>query len=405
MSQFDLTPAVARRALKGLVPEQLLDDDAAAVDRFAIAVWNHLTEPGDGTAGRLIAEMGATRALASVLKGSLRDSATVSAAEQPPALKRWSPRLNPAELSTSLRLGAAARVRLITPGDPEWPSQLDDLQSHTPLCLWTRGDASVLARLRPSLAIVGARAATSYGEHVAMDLAADLAGNGIPIVSGAAYGIDGAAHRAALAVGGLTVALLAGGVERAYPVGHSHLIELIAANGVVVSEVPCGSMPTKWRFLQRNRVIAAVAEATIVVEAGWRSGSLNTASHAASLGRPLGAVPGPITSAASAGSHRLLREYAAACITSGDDARELIGRGVVVPEPQPHRSNGETRPDTDDRTRVRDALSGRVWRDSADLARRSGMAQEDVESVLGLLLLESWVERNADGWRRAGSVR
>lgn len=403
MKHFDLTPATARRALRGLVPDDYLDDDGAAVERLAIAVWNRLTEPGDGTAGRLIAEKGAVGALRAVEDGSFATDAHVPKQERTQALRRWTPRLESSAVDTALRLASAARVRMVIPGDPEWPHQLDDLEAHAPLCLWTRGDVGALARLRPSMAIVGARAATSYGEHVAMELAADLAGNGVPIVSGAAYGIDGAAHRAALAVGGLTVALLAGGVERAYPAGHTQLIERIAAHGVVVSEVPCGSEPTKWRFLQRNRVIAALAEATIVVEAGWRSGSLNTAGHAAALSRPLGAVPGPITSATSAGSHRLIREYNAACITGGDDARELIGRGR--PATATSSAEGDARPDTDDSSRVRDALSGRVWRTSNDLAQRSGMAREEVESLLGLLLLEGHAERDAQGWRRTTSTR
>ena len=158
-----------------------------------------------------------------------------------------------------------------------------------------------------------------------MELSADLAGHGVSVVSGAAYGIDGAAHRAALTAGGTTIALLAGGADRPYPAGHGELIERIAASGAVVSEAPCGTTPTKWRFLQRNRLIAALSDATVVVEAGWRSGSLNTAAHAAALSRPLGAVPGPVTSAASAGCHRLLREFDARCVTNSADALELLG--------------------------------------------------------------------------------
>ena len=150
-------------------------------------------------------------------------------------------------------------MQIVTPADEDWPGQLDDLDDHAPLCLWVRGDPSILGRLQPSVALVGARAATSYGDHVALELSADLAGGGIPVVSGGAYGIDGAAHRAAMAVGGVTVALLAGGADRAYPAGHTQLIGRMAEVGAVVSEVPCGSAPTKWRFLQRNRLIAALS--------------------------------------------------------------------------------------------------------------------------------------------------
>ena len=169
----------------------------------------------------------------------------------------------------------------------------------------------------------------------------------------------------------------------------------------MVSEVPCGSAPTKWRFLQRNRLIAALSAATVVVEAGWRSGSLNTAAHAAALSRGLGAVPGPITSAASAGTHRLLREFGAQCITSAADIRELLG---VAVETAHLSSDGDSKPRTDDATRVRDALSTRAWRGSDDLARRAGMAREDVEAILGLMLLEGRVVRSSGGWRLAGAT-
>jgi len=156
-----------------------------------------------------------------------------------------------------------------------------------------------------------------------MEITAGLVERGHTIVSGAAYGIDGMAHRAALASAGRTVAYLAGGVDRFYPSGHDALLTRIVETGAVVSELPCGSAPTKWRFLMRNRLIAASTKATLVVEAGWRSGSLNIAGRAVALGRPLGAVPGPVTSAASAGCHRLVRECGAIVVTNADEAAEL----------------------------------------------------------------------------------
>jgi DNA processing protein len=243
---------------------------------------------------------------------------------------------------------------------------------------------------------VGARAATSYGEHVASELAAGLAQSEVTVVSGAAYGIDGAAHRAALASDGRTFAYLAGGCDRSYPTGHSDLLERIAASGAVISEVPCGAAPTKWRFLQRNRLIAAATDATIVVEAGLRSGSLNTAGHAAALGRPLGAVPGPVTSAASAGTHRLLREFDAVCITGAADARELVG---LAGEGEPRGTGGATGGSAE-RTRVLDALSERTSWGTSAIAARAGMARDEVEAVLGTLMLEGRVEPSGEGWRR-----
>lgn len=396
MTGIDLTPSTARRALGGLAPAEGEDDDRI-VERYALVVWNHLTEPGDGVAGRLVREQGAAAALRAIMSPGAKGEADLTGQEWTAGRRRWLPRLQPGAVDSALAVATSTGVRLVTPVDAEWPVQLDDLGDHAPLVLWVRGETGLLGRLRPSVAIVGARAATSYGDHVALELSAELAGEGIPIVSGGAYGIDGAAHRAALNVGGLTVALLAGGADRAYPAGHSEMIHRIARGGLVVSEAPCGSAPTKWRFLQRNRLIAALTDATVVVEAGWRSGSLNTAGHAAALSRALGAVPGPITSAASAGTHRLLRECGAMCITSAADVRELlglaggaVGRALI----------DDGRPRTDDAARVRDALSTRAWRDAADLARRCGMAVSEVEAILGLLALEGEVRRGELGWRR-----
>ena len=394
MIGFDLSPETARRSL-GRGPG-LGEDDDAVVDRYTTVVWGHLVEPGDSVAGRLISERGATGALRAVIAD---DPSGFDRREFAAARRRWLPRLDANAIADGLRRAAKVGAVLVTRADPDWPEQLDDLGPHAPICLWVRGDPSRLRRLHPSVAIVGARAATSYGDHVALELSADLAGGGVPVVSGGAYGIDGAAHRAALAVGGLTVALLAGGVDRAYPAGHTDLVERIAATGVVASEVPCGSTPTKWRFLQRNRLIAALADATVVVEAGWRSGSLNTAGHAASLSRPLGAVPGPVTSAASAGTHRLLREYDAFCITGAADVREMLGLAVGREAPSQAPASAGERARTDDTTRIRDALSPRAWRDVDDLARRAGMAAEDIEPILGLLHLEGSAVRGPAGWR------
>ena len=191
------------------------------------------------------------------------------------------------------------------------------------------------------------------------------------------------------------MALLAGGADRPSPAGHAELIERIAASGAVVSEVPCGATPTKWRFLQRNRLIAAISAATVVVEAGARSGSLNTAGHAAALARPLGAVPGPVTSAASVGCHRLLREFDARCVTNADEVLELLGAEPATLFDMPA---GDDR--TDDATRVRDAMSFRSWRETADIARRCGLSSADVTAILGLLALDGEVARGEGGWRR-----
>lgn len=367
----------------------------AAVERAARVLWSILAEPGDGVAGAVCGAFGAAEGYDRMI---VHDDATgvaaaagVSVQALTEARRRWLPRLDAGSLSAAFRDAERVRATLVTPLDPAWPVQLDDLGPHAPLCLWVRGEPGALACAGGAIALVGARAATSYGEHVAGELAAGVAAAGAVVVSGAAYGIDGAAHRAVLATGGTTVAFLAGGCDRLYPAGNGELLERIVRSGAVVGETPCGTAPTKWRFLARNRLIAALAGATVVVEAGARSGSLNTAGHAAALGRPLGAVPGPVTSAASAGTHRMLREYDARCVTSPAEALELIGLGE---------------PDTLDLgdwtgagTRLRDALSRRVFRDTAAVAAGSGLSVGEVEAMLGLLLLEGAVEHERGGWR------
>jgi DNA processing protein len=373
-----------------------VEPEASGRDRGARVAWSCLIEPGDRVAGALIRARGAAEAWllaeSEPSAAELGALAGVEANEARAALDRWRPRRRTGIMDDAVRRAARNGITVLTPADPRWPRALDDLGDHAPPCLWVRGDAARLPPRGPSVAIVGARAATSYGEHVAAELAAGLAQHGIAVVSGAAYGIDGVAHRAALAAGGETLAFLAGGCDRPYPSGHADLLDRIAARGVVVSEVPCGAAPTKWRFLQRNRLIAAISDATVVVEAGLRSGSLNTAGHAAALGRPIGAVPGPVTSAASAGTHRLLREYDAFCVTNVAEACELVGAdadgGRRVPDRAPEH------------TRVLDALSDRIARSAEQIAARSGMAVAEVESVLGSLLLESLAEPVGDGWRR-----
>ena len=371
---------------------RLLRTDADPTEVAARVAWSVLVEPGDGVAGALLQSLGAVEAL----RCAFGDTSLMPPGVAPPralaeALDRWRPRASTRAVRDAMRFAHSVGARVLLPGDALWPDGLGDLDVHQPVLLWARGDADVLAA-GTAAAIVGARAATGYGENVAAELSGDLASGGTLIVSGGAYGIDGAAHRAALGVGGATAAFLAGGVDRAYPIGHQQLFDRIRHSGVVLSEVPCGSAPTKWRFLARNRLIAAATLATVVVEAGWRSGTLNTAGHASSLARPLGAVPGPITSAASAGCHRLLREYDAVCITSARDVRELWGESdaTVAPSATPDH----------DRTRLFDAMSTRSARETADIARRSGLSVERVRSLLGLVALDGLVAQRDDGWVR-----
>lgn len=236
-----------------------------------------------------------------------------------PLLERWRG-LEPQRL---LDQADAAAVRIVTPGDPEWPVQLDDLGPQSPWALWVRGTGLHALSLTRSVAVVGARSCTAYGERTASEIAAHIAGAGHPVVSGGAYGIDAAAHRGALASNGITIAVLACGADVAYPAAHTALFERIAEGGAVVSEAAPGAHPTKPAFLIRNRLIAALSYGTLVVEARLRSGSISTYAHARSLQRILMAVPGPVDSAESAGAHALLQDDAQ-LVTSGGDVLRLI---------------------------------------------------------------------------------
>ena len=286
---------------------------------LARAIWSTIIEPGDQAAGEFIARLNAADALEAVLNG---ESDSIDEEKFRTLRERVMSKFSSGAVEMAFRSAARFGAELVTPEHPHWPTRINDLGNSAPVALWVRGNTELLVD-EVSTAIVGARAATGYGEHVTMEIAAGLVGRGHTIVSGAAYGIDGMAHRAALASSGHTVAYLAGGVDRFYPSGHGALLSRIVEAGLVVSELPCGAAPTKWRFLMRNRLIAASTKATLVVEAGWRSGSLNVAGHAVALGRPLGAVPGPVTSAASAGCHRLIRECGAIVVTNTDEAAEL----------------------------------------------------------------------------------
>lgn len=406
-------------------PEDL--DSSDVTESFARAAWSHLTEPGDGVAGILVRELGALAALdrvvarapASAISAELAERAGGSAArerELAAALDRWRPRISSQAVVLALRQAARFGVSLVLPSDPLWPRGLDDLEVHAPHALWVRGRPRELAAVERSIAIVGARAATGYGEHVAVELASGLVDRGYSIVSGAAYGIDGVAHRAALASDGSTIAVLAGGLDRFYPSGHDTLLARVVEHGAAIAEVPCGTAPTRWRFLQRNRLIAAMSRATVVVEAGWRSGSLNTAHHAMAIGRPIGVVPGPVTSSASAGCHRLLRESPAHCVTSAAEVAELaplalleghdampdvrVPDGLAAPDPAaPDRGAGDRDPDGT-RTRLLDALSTRRPREADRIAALSGLGVDRVRGELGLLAIEGLARRHDTGWTR-----
>ncbi len=230
------------------------------------------------------------------------------------------------------RLAEAAAARFIVPGDDEWPAGLDDLRhaesiqrrGGEPVGLWLRGPGHLAHLMERSVAIVGSRAATAYGNGIAADLAADLVEQGVTVLSGGAFGIDVAAHRGALAAGGPTVCVLANGVDVAYPPGNASIFDTLAKDQLLVSELPPAAHPTRVRFLARNRLIAAMSRGTVVVEAALRSGARNTAGWALGCGRPLMAVPGPVYSRASTAPHLMIRNGQAVLVTSAAEVLELI---------------------------------------------------------------------------------
>ena len=375
------------------------DEDAA--DTFARSTWLVLAEPGDRLASVLVGALGAAGALQLLVdRVPLDDILTrlIDAGvdereltDVQAALDRWLPRFSAAAATRALSQAARFGMKLITPSSPHWPIGVDDLGPNAPVALWLRGQLEALDGLANSIALVGARAATGYGEHVTMEASAGLVDRGFAIVSGAAYGIDGMAHRAALASRGTTIAFLAGGLDRFYPSGHDALLTRIVEMGAVLSEVPCGTPPTKWRFLQRNRLIAAASQATVVLEAGWRSGSLNTAAHALTLGRPVGMVPGPVTSAASAGCHRYIREKPVTLVTGPDEMAQLVA---------PAESPGGFSEEHTDAARVLDSLSKRTARSASDLAARSGLSVAAVQAALGTLELDDRARQRDGAWLR-----
>ena len=306
------------------------------------------------------------------------------------------------DLEVMERLGGS----FLCPGDPGWPAGFDQLDRAGlgPLGLWVRGSGNLAELAERSVCIVGSRAATEYGLYVAGELAAGLADRGYAVLSGGAYGIDAAAHRGALAVGGRTIAVLACGVDVDYPAENVGLFQRIAAEGLVVSEHPPGSAAFRVRFLQRNRLIAAMSLGTVVVEAAERSGALSTAGHAARLGRPVMAVPGPVTSLVSAGCHRLIREFTATLVTGVAEVVEVVGRLGTDLAPLPHVERpGDGLPD--EAARVLDAVPVRNAAPPEAIAATACVAPANVLGCLGLLAGLGLVEQVATGWRLKGGRR
>jgi DNA processing protein len=370
-----------------------------------------LGEPGDPVLGALMGAVSPAEVMRVVLTGAdlglfdlgLFGERLQASAIGPAAVDRVVKRMRSriAQLPSPKRLDVwqGLGLRLIGPGEPEWPSQLDDLGDGRPLVLWLRGAGDLRFACLRSAAVVGSRAATAYGSLVATELAADLAARSMTVISGGAYGIDACAHRGALSVGGSTIAVLAGGLSFGYPKGHGELFAAIGESGVMVSESPPDKAPNRPGFLVRNRLIAALSRGTVVVEAALRSGALNTARHAADLNRPVMAVPGPVTSLQSAGCHELIRDWGATCITSAAQVTELIaplGESGFAAADGPAVPAEYLDPVT---AGVLRCMSGRTGRGEATIATLAGVDLDTAMRCLGLLAASGYVERCEKGWR------
>ncbi|SED58529.1 DNA-processing protein DprA [Jiangella alba] len=371
-------------------------------DRVARAGLSAVTEPGDERIALRVRDHGAEATWQAVLGGD-------DSLDRSRVLQRRAEYVDGAEV---LERADDLGIRYLCPGEPGWPVPLDDMAATLdyadvvppPLGLWLSGDGDLAALAESAVAMVGSRACSRYGGRVASDLATDLALAGRTVVSGAAYGIDAAAHRGALGVGGQTIAVLACGVDVPYPRTHGQLLERIAADGLIISEVPPGSRPMRAWFLARNRIIAALSAGTVVVEAAPRSGALSTAGWAQKLSRETLVVPGPITSALSAGCHRLVRDGAGTLVTGVTDVLEAVGR---IGEHTPPDPECESRPIDDllpAHAMVREWMQVGAVETVAGLARRTGLPARTVATALRELAAAGWVTREDAGWRLGSTI-
>jgi DNA processing protein len=360
-------------------------------ERWARMAWSRIAEPETVAVRDWVTRHGAVDSMARLLAGSLAQDG------------RFDQRIATLDIDRARHALDRLQVRVVIPGDEEWPLGVDQLAC-PPICLYVRG-SSDLGITEGSIAVVGSRAATAYGLRVAADLGESLVQRGVTVVSGAAFGIDAAAHRGALAGGGPTIAVLARGLDRAYPQAHEGLLREIASDGAVVSELPLGWAPYRQRFIARNRLIAAMSVGTVVVEAGLRSGSLNTANEARKLVRHVAAVPGPVTSVQSAGCHKLLRETDAALVTDVAEVLDLMGR-LSMDAVGPARAVATLESELGDLDRsVWSAVPVRVAANLARLQELTALDSTTLLSTLGRLSMLGIVERVGDRWRKVPKSR
>lgn len=367
-------------------------DQRGLSERRARLALSCAMDGGDPAVADLVERLGGQGAWAKIIEGALGDQAARRAAG--------------VELEEADRLAANAGARFVVPGDEEWPPGVEDLV-HTepiqrrggrPVGLWLRGPGMLSEWLARSVAIVGSRASTAYGNGVAADLAADLVDLGVTVVSGGAFGIDAAAHQGALAAGGRSIGVVANGVDVAYPLGNARLFEALGRDHLLVSELPPGAHPTRVRFLARNRLIAAMAQGTVVVEAALRSGARNTAGWALECQRPLMAVPGPVFSRASTAPHLMIRNGQATLVTSGDEVLEMVsemGQGTLALLHGPSRRTDAL---SHAELTVFEAVPARRRASVGDVALAAGFSVPATLAALAHLEGAGLVEGDVRGW-------
>ena len=362
--------------------------------RLARAYLSRVAEPFPAALAGLVAQVGPVEAAELVRAGEV----------SPSVASQTSARRAEERAREDLARVAERGGRLVIPEDDEWPRwpfvALGNARRGEPLALWVRGPLDLAEMVEKAVAVVGSRAASGYGEHVAAEFAYGLADVGVTVVSGAAYGIDGAAHRGALGAGGVTIAVLACGVDFAYPAGHQGLLGKIAREGLIVSEYPPGVTPARHRFLTRNRLIAALGGGTVVVEAGRRSGAKNTAAITLALGRPLMVVPGPVTSASSVGCHELLRDGQAVSVCSVAEIVESVGRFGDDLATEPAEKESELGAPQGEAMRVYEAMGKRCGVSDEGVSVESGVPLERVRALLPELELAGLALRLDEGWQR-----
>jgi DNA processing protein len=305
------------------------------------------------------------------LEGTLSDSR-----------QRWLPRLSKSRLEHLFSQSAALKLKLVTAEDSNWPAGLDDLHDSAPALLFIEGELSTLADLSQAVSIVGSRVATSYGLQVTSSLVRELAQVSRPTVSGGAVGIDAQVHRASIERELPTLAVMAGGMDRKYPSANFKLFKKISDQGALLSELPPGVAPTRWRFLQRNRLIAALTPTTVVIEAGIRSGSIRTANNALELCRELYAVPGSVLSGTSLGTNALIADNKAQILC---DLKYFATGAQTMPNQQIESALAK---------RAQDAIRESGFPSLPEVAKLAGLTLSESELALRELTAQDKVIEN-----------